>query len=1469
MSEADIVALGKALDTEVTKGVGQGLENAVENLAKARARYEKELADQIFGKKGVVQQAFFEKILPAQRAQVVSLETNKVNDLVRAAEAMKTIADRLPDAAQKALEKASQIPQRNVQALEEVIGESIERRKAARAEGRPFLDEGEIAISVKKAMELGILEALEKGKDVFVETLRFPVTGAPSFQPARARLMTEEEGFAGPQFSGAVVGLAGRPGYDIEQVAKELEPLRAVAKALRDDLDDLNNEVITGKKSEKDAAPIRAQLVGSLKELNAIIDRATAQFAPFEQNLDFDGDAIFVHAAKTKEAAKEIEKHYLALRALGSDVNAVRQALFKTVNALEEKNVETLSQIAQEYGQRFPREKGFGFLERPHIEEKIKGISEEELDRILAKYLTGEATDIGGALQMLSEKLGKPAEAITKAEKQQEVFNRKVAEDITKQLTKIDVGMATESITRIARAAEVVVGAGGGVGGGGKPPFEGFGFKAGKLAGPDPVRHFQEMLNELLRFGINAALKTKHGGEPLYQDLAKFITTRFDDPKAFNKAFEDLLRGEGFGGLAKANEAIAGALADKMRALSFDELVEEAILFGIKRGEAAELDRDRLTKILTEKAGFRGFFRELQNALKEAAIRAYEVQIRKEIESGKLATEADTPFDIRGAAESRFAAKRKGPEGATLPINILEEITSILQPLYKLRTSQQGLPEAFGTGTAYAPGAVPPTPEQFAPEYVQRVVAQAEATGRDVDEQWVKTMGQVQVAADHLVMSVQDVTQGVTSSADAMTAMMDIFVKQSLAQIGRRESFAKKIGVPTKPGAVDTEVLEAKLLKAITGTLGGTSTGKIQNFMKEAVEKLGIPGLTREEKLGVESEALANFEEMLAKRGIAIGELTDKEIEIQQRHAVALEEFSLFVEKLVQSLAKVDFEKLALQTLTGAERAEIGPVTTADPRMRELMRGGARGGGELDINKMLDDAVKDRREQLEEAFGAAGAGGAGGGDEPPDDEIERLKQSFNEMQQRFKDLMKKAEEQKGAEAFDDAIANLQEAMNELDKFSDMAEKMKATAPDASEIRPMEAVIERAYKNTADLINAIENVRESLPTAEAVSGLGMDFEVTGDPLVDLRQYQNFARDVNLNYNKIFTELPKRAQDILKKLETEGQKGYKDAPAEFREAVKSANISGGKELEAWKLYHLAKVEYLISEAERWKKEADILKTAGEPRKASEAFAQARRALEEAQKSAIATLPKRKTTPYLTGGPQGAASRYFSTPLAESAGISIGDQEALRVAQQEYKQVRPGGELARAFNIAKSPEKVDIGGGENLPKNLASLKKLALIFDDLTNANKILIDQGENLQEAWDFQRLARNVTILRGAVEQYLFNNIKLSEVQRQNLREVISLLKDLEKQYGKIGGEALQGGLVKVPKWLDPEQQAALHKRNIEILKEQFGTPLSTIGAQMGDMDKAMESVGESTNYTMKIFDQAGNVLTNKVFQFER
>ncbi|GAF69825.1 unnamed protein product, partial [marine sediment metagenome] len=352
-------------------------------------------------------------------------------------------------------------------------------------------------------------------------------------------------------------------------------------------------------------------------------------------------------------------------------------------------------------------------------------------------------------------------------------------------------------------------------------------------------------------------------------------------------------------------------------------------------------------------------------------------------------------------------------------------------------------------------------------------------------------------------------------------------------------------------------------------------------------------------------------------------------------------------------------------------------------------------------------------------------------------------------QQRFKDLMAQAESQKGIEAFDEALDKLQEAMNELERFSDKAEKMKASAPDSSALRSMEAVIERSYKNTADLIIAIENVRDSIPAAEKVSGLGMDFEVTGDPLVDLRQYQTFARDVNLNYNKMFVDLPKRAQDILKKLETEGQQGYKKAPAEFRDAIKSANISGSKELDAWKLYHLAKVEYLISEAERWKKEADKLKAAGEPRKASEAFAQARSSLEEAQKSAIATLPKKKTTPYLTGGPHGVASRYFSTPLAESAGISIGDEEAIRASQKEYKEVRPGGELARAYQLAVEPQKVDVGEGQNLPKNLASLKKLVLIFDDLTRANKTLIDEGKNLQEAWDFQRLAGNITTLRGA------------------------------------------------------------------------------------------------------------------------
>ncbi|GAH17987.1 unnamed protein product, partial [marine sediment metagenome] len=92
---------------------------------------------------------------------------------------------------------------------------------------------------------------------------------------------------------------------------------------------------------------------------------------------------------------------------------------------------------------------------------------------------------------------------------------------------------------------------------------------------------------------------------------------------------------------------------------------------------------------------------------------------------------------------------------------------------------------------------------------MQRVIARADETGRAVDETWVKTMGQVQVAADHLVMSVQDVTQGVTSSADAMTAMMDMFVRQSLDQIGRRERFATKAGIPTKPG----ETFDVKLLE--------------------------------------------------------------------------------------------------------------------------------------------------------------------------------------------------------------------------------------------------------------------------------------------------------------------------------------------------------------------------------------------------------------------------------------------------------------------------------------------------------------------------------------------------------------------------------------------------------------------------------------------------------------------------------
>ncbi|MEA2079172.1 MAG: phage tail tape measure protein, partial [Pseudomonadota bacterium] len=236
-------------------------------------------------------------------------------------------------------------------------------------------------------------------------------------------------------------------------------------------------------------------------------------------------------------------------------------------------------------------------------------------------------------------------------------------------------------------------------------------------------------------------------------------------------------------------------------------------------------------------------------------------------------------------------------------------------------------------------------------------------------------------------------------------------------------------------------------------------------------------------------------------------------------------------------------------------------------------------------------------------------------------------------------------------------------------------------------------------------------------------------------------------------------------------------------------------------------------------------------------------------QAQKSIIASY--RGTSPYLTSQPRapgGVRGRPLDPTLAEAAGVTV-DPRILQAQIAEYANLR--GELKPLLDMLT---------GIDLEGLTGPLKKARVLFAELTGT----VEQaGAKWQEAFDLSTFTQDLTTLRGALEEFLFRNINASEVQRQNLKDTLFFLKDLEKQYARLGNEVVKGGILKVPKWLQPDVQRQLHKRNLENLRKGFAETVSDKGPQ------ALERVGQRLNYTWKVFNEGGTVIDNFVFKFRK
>ena len=385
-----------------------------------------------------------------------------------------------------------------------------------------------------------------------------------------------------------------------------------------------------------------------------------------------------------------------------------------------------------------------------------------------------------------------------------------------------------------------------------------------------------------------------------------------------------------------------------------------------------------------------------------------------------------------------------------------------------------------------------------------------------------------------------------------------------------------------------------------------------------------------------------------------------------------------------------------------------------------------------------------------------------------------------------------------------------------------------------------------------------------PIAEG-TGMGAVFENLRTMHDQARLYQG-RKGIDTD---TMQKLPKQVTALIKEAEIAGDDypsfiGVIDKLKGIDPTGKEGGISGLEIIKSWKLYRLAVGEFLIKQVETAKKEMEELEAAGEQRGANVAYGVYEKRINRLQDFVSRSVGK--PTDIYTD------DRRFITPgLAKAAGVYQTPQQIIQKASE------PLGEedvkLRSVFDkLTKDLGEGGEGGAAPLDKIREALSELsgmdAGMVSLLTNAERVK-RLGPQVVEAWsDLDKVSDRVTKLREALQQIMkFNQDEFGAVQKKNLDNMIKYLKSIENMYSQMDlgslKEKQQGygeiGLIKVPKFIAPKEQRALHERNIMKTKEYFRRPEAEGGPEVGDR----------FSYTAKVVGSSGEIIKNVITNFHK
>ena len=650
------------------------------------------------------------------------------------------------------------------------------------------------------------------------------------------------------------------------------------------------------------------------------------------------------------------------------------------------------------------------------------------------------------------------------------------------------------------------------------------------------------------------------------------------------------------------------------------------------------------------------------------------------------------------------------------------------------------------------------------------------------------------------------------TGAEDLSKLLDA---TALMGTGQHEIIEKSMKASSGGKQIDTE--ELVYLK---DAIGGVVTGHIDAIIR------GLEG---------EKDTIVDIKTVMPKVESRLKKLAEKYGERFSDIKPVLEESKTKEDK--ELLRKLEDAASQVNFYIEAVRRDTGEVLEAEAhfynRFKTDLKDPATIKFDYDPQRFKDDmqAIADARNTIIEDTSASFAKTAS---------LEQLKEAAKIKP----DVSKEKTDTliKGAKAYYKAMAEVRgygdPAVPRSGEFEISNAQMKRATEEARRRSTVEAG--GAGGPSADLVN-LQNLHERAKIAQR--DLGIDETLLSQLPQEVSKLINVAADVGPQYEKFINML-----DMLK------QEG---------------TIDSGQVFKSWRLYKMAVGDFFLQqakEAESYLKEAEQTGREGVIKNAEDAFEKSISRTQDfikrglGKRSDIYTRDKKYTDPELA-----KSAGVFMSPeeIQKKAAGPIGlDPKLLKLYASMVRDLKPTTEgiipdMAPA--IDKAREAVSVLSNMDM--------ELVKLMEDADLMKRI----GPEITDAWDFESLVRDISKLREALEYFAKYNVSDESLapQRKNIENLIKYLKNAESLYTPFatkkreptGTRADYGvtGAIKVPKWLEPGQQVAMHKKNIESFEEYFSRIEDAGGPQ----------IGRRMTYVEKVFDEAGNTIRNVAHDFRK